>query len=238
MSVDIRQLAVDRVQPAGESRRAVVGPPRRVLSRIVLPALLMTGFVLVSAWAARDLLLPRHDVTVMPVHVSTPRCRSPGTPLFKAAGWIEPRPTPIRVAALAEGVIEKLLVVEDQAVKAGEPIAFLVADDAQLALEAAQATLDARGRSRAQSRPRCRRHRRTLRSRLTCRPKPRPAEADLKESNSTRLRCHLRSTVQRRTCDLPRLTLRRNAKPPSLSRRSNWSKPNRRSTQRGHMSKN
>ena len=144
MSVDIKQLAVDRGSSRGDSRRQAIGPPRRFFSRVVLPLGLLTGFVLVSAWAARDSLLPRRDVTVMPVHVSTAEVQQSGTPLFKAAGWIEPRPTPIRVAALAAGVIEKLLVVEDQAVKAGEPIAYLVADDARLALEAAQATLKLR----------------------------------------------------------------------------------------------
>lgn len=144
MSVDIKQLAIDRDASRQRPGNDPVGPPRRVLSRIVLPALLLAGFALVSAWAARDSLLPRHDVTVMPVHVSTAEVQESGVPLFKAAGWIEPRPTPIRVAALAEGVIEKLLVVEDQAVNAGEPIAFLVADDASLALDAAQATLKLR----------------------------------------------------------------------------------------------
>ena len=64
-----------------------------------------------------------------------------GTPLFKAAGWVEPRPTPVSVAGLAPGVVEQLLVVEDQAVTAGEPIAELVKDDAQLAHERAQADL-------------------------------------------------------------------------------------------------
>src|SRR5690606_4781671 len=67
-----------------------------------------------------------------------------GTPMFNAPGWIEPRPTPIRVAALASGFVEDLLVVEDQQVAAGEPIARLVDDDALLALEQAQASLELR----------------------------------------------------------------------------------------------
>ena len=48
---------------------------------------------------------------------------------------MEPRPTPIRVAALAPGVVEELLVVEDQRVKQGEPIARLVKADAELELK-------------------------------------------------------------------------------------------------------
>ncbi|MBI1314733.1 HlyD family efflux transporter periplasmic adaptor subunit [bacterium] len=144
MSVDIKQLAVNRGPSRGDTQRNSIEPPRRVLSRYVLPVTLLTGFALVSAWAARDSLLPRQNVTVMPVHVSTAEVQQSGTPLFKAAGWVEPRPTPIRVAALAAGVIEKLLVVEDQAVAAGEPIAYLVADDARLTLEASRATLKLR----------------------------------------------------------------------------------------------
>jgi HlyD family secretion protein len=64
--------------------------------------------------------------------------------LFQAAGWIEPRPTPVRVAALAPGVVERLLVVEDQPVKAGEPVAELIKEDAQLAYDRAQANLKLR----------------------------------------------------------------------------------------------
>ncbi|MBM83218.1 MAG: hemolysin D, partial [Planctomycetaceae bacterium] len=60
------------------------------------------------------------------------------------AGWIEPRPTPVRVAALAPGVVEKLLVVEDQPVKAGDAVAQLVKDDAKLAFDRATADLKLR----------------------------------------------------------------------------------------------
>jgi RND family efflux transporter MFP subunit len=114
-------------------------PKRRVFSRYVLPGVLVLGFAGVFGWAARDAYLPRKPVTVAPVLVSLADVQTAGTPLFKAAGWIEPRPTPIRVAALAEGVVEELLVVEDQAVQKGEPIARLVDADARLAVEQAQA---------------------------------------------------------------------------------------------------
>ena len=80
----------------------------------------------------------------MPVLASQSTVQNEGTPLFQAAGWIEPRPTPIRVAATAPGVVERLLVVEDQAVKAGEPVAELVKQDAQLTCDRAKATLEIR----------------------------------------------------------------------------------------------
>ena len=137
MGVDLKQLAVDRSDSASRG----IAPPRRIVSRIVLPLVLIVGFLGMFAWAARDAFLPRSKVTVIPVHTSRQEFQTAGTPLFKAAGWVEPRPTPIRVAALAEGVIKELLVVEDQTVKTDEPIAHLVDDDAKLLLEAAQATL-------------------------------------------------------------------------------------------------
>jgi RND family efflux transporter MFP subunit len=78
-------------------------------------------------------------VWVVPVLASQSAVHREGAPLFQAAGWIEPRPTPIRVAALAPGVVERLLVVQDQPVKAGEPVAELVKQDAQLLYDRALA---------------------------------------------------------------------------------------------------
>lgn len=140
MSVDLKELAVDRGRPS----RSTISPPRHVLSRYLLPAVLGVGFASLFAWAARDAFLPRTRVTVVPVHSTREEIQSAGTPLFKAAGWVEPRPTPIRVAALAEGVIEELLVVEDQPVTKDEPIAILVDDDARLSLDTAKATYSLR----------------------------------------------------------------------------------------------
>ena len=133
--IDLKDLAI-RGEPDG---RPNLAPKRRIVSRVVLPGLLIIGFVLVLAWAARDTYLPRTPVTVVPVRVSLSELQSGGTPLFNAAGWVEPRPTPIRVAALASGVVEELLVVEDQFVEQGEPIARLVDEDAILALQQAEA---------------------------------------------------------------------------------------------------
>jgi multidrug efflux pump subunit AcrA (membrane-fusion protein) len=110
----------------------------------VIPGLLIAGFLALVGFASRDMLVPPRDVWVVPVLASQSTMQSEGTPLFQAAGWIESRPTPIRVAALAPGVVDKLLVVEDQQVKAGEPIAELVKQDAQLAYDAAVANLKLR----------------------------------------------------------------------------------------------
>src|SRR5262245_57211796 len=122
-SVDLRQLAVQR-EPASQAK------PRRgqtsYITRYVLPGAVLLGFVFLLVWALRATLLPSHPVTVVPVLASRAEGQMAGATLFQAAGWVEPRPTPSVVTALAEGVVEQLLVVEGQAVKAGEPVARLI----------------------------------------------------------------------------------------------------------------
>lgn len=139
-NVDLQGLAVDR----SRSQQARLPVQRHVLTRYVLPLMLFLGFFALLTWASHDFLFPPRPVTVVPVFSTTTEVAQAGVPLFKAAGWIEPRPTPVRVAALAPGVVEQLLVVEDQFVKAGEPIAELVKDDAKLAHERALADLELR----------------------------------------------------------------------------------------------
>jgi RND family efflux transporter MFP subunit len=145
--VDVKRLAIVREQAAGPKR---LRRPQ-VVSRYVIPGVLVAGFVGLVAWASRNAILPPQPVWVVPVLASQSRVQNEGTPLFQAAGWIEPRPTPVRVAAIAPGVVERLLVVEDQAVKAGEPVAELVRADAELARDSAQAQLELRLAEQAES---------------------------------------------------------------------------------------
>lgn len=139
-NVDLRELAIDRsggAQPSAKNRR-------HVLTRYVLPLVLFLGFLSLIAWASLDIIFPPQSVAVIPVLSKTGEVQNVNTPLFKAAGWVEPRPTPIRVAALSPGVVDKLLVVEDQLVKMGDPIAELVKDDAKLAYDRSLADLELR----------------------------------------------------------------------------------------------
>jgi len=139
--VDLSQLAVRRAASGdGQPDR---GPRRRshLFTRYILPGALLLGFLSLVGWSARESLLPSRSVTVMPVLSARTAVQQAGTPLFQAAGWVEPRPTPIVVTALAEGVVERLLVVEDQEVAADEPVAYLIDADAKLALEGAEAEL-------------------------------------------------------------------------------------------------
>ena len=134
--VDLRELAYDRPSRTGGSVR----PRRRhLMSRYVLPVVILAGFVGLMVWALRDTLWTAASVTVVPVVASRAEVQQADTPLFQAAGWVEPRPTPVIVSSLVEGVIEKLTVIEGQAIEAGEPVAFLIDKEAKLGVQQAEA---------------------------------------------------------------------------------------------------
>jgi multidrug efflux pump subunit AcrA (membrane-fusion protein) len=84
----------------------------------------------------------------MPVILAKGEMQQAGTPLFQAAGWIEPRPTAVTASALVEGVVEQLLVVEGQEVQAGQPLAKLIDADARIVLREAEATEQLRAAER------------------------------------------------------------------------------------------
>ena len=136
--IDLRELAVDR---SDDNHSSGIRRKRHFTTRYLIPAVLLFGFFGLLGWSLKDTLLPAHEVRIVPVHVSRSRSQQAGTPLFKSAGWVEPRPTPIYVAALATGVVKDLKVVEDQKIKKGEPVAILIHDDAALMLKRAKADL-------------------------------------------------------------------------------------------------
>ena len=140
--IDLKELAIDR--DSGTTGGAAGRPQRHLLTRYVLPGSVLAGFLLLTGWLGWDLVFPPREVTVVPVLTSEAVATEAGQPVFEASGWIEPRPTSIRVAALAAGVVESLLVVEDELVEKGQTIAVMVRDDAMLGLEAAEASLSLR----------------------------------------------------------------------------------------------
>ena len=135
--VDLSQLAVKRSAVAAAPLRT----RRRWFTRYVIPGTILLGFVSLFGWATKDSFLPAQAVTVTPVIVTRAEVQQEGTPLFQAAGWIEPSPTPVFVTSLASGVVETLFVVEGQLVKRNDPIAKLNDLDAKLSLQQAQAQL-------------------------------------------------------------------------------------------------
>ncbi|WP_459556831.1 efflux RND transporter periplasmic adaptor subunit [Lacunimicrobium album] len=140
--LNLKDLAIDR-RP--QEKPTAQRPRRRnLLSRYVLPGVVVVGFMAVLMITAGDQFLPRQNVTVIPVIVSRADIQQEGTELFQAPGWIEPRPTSINVPALTQGVIERLLVVEGQDVEKGQPVAELIRIDSEFAVRQAKATLDLR----------------------------------------------------------------------------------------------
>lgn len=136
-NVDLSQLAVTR-QPAAAAKPLA---RRRWGTRYIVPVAILTAFGALLATSMRDSLLPAQAVTVVPVFVTKAEIQQEGTPLFQAAGWIEPQPSAVTASALASGVVEQMLVVEGQLVQKGEPIAKLNDADAKLALQQAEAKL-------------------------------------------------------------------------------------------------
>ena len=91
--IDLRDLARERPPEPGFKP----GRRRPWITRYVVPTAVLAGFASLMAVAVGDHLLPRHEVTVVPVVVTRAQVQREGTPLFQAAGWIEPRPTAISV---------------------------------------------------------------------------------------------------------------------------------------------
>ncbi|MEE2712087.1 MAG: efflux RND transporter periplasmic adaptor subunit [Planctomycetota bacterium] len=132
--VDLEALA----RPASD---AAVPTPRRRWIWWLVPALLLGGLAFVFLDTARSYFSPVTDVTVVRPRTVTDAGPGKGSVVFQAAGWIEPDPYPVRVTALAEGVVSKMLVLEADTVAAGDPVCELVRDDATIAVAAAEATL-------------------------------------------------------------------------------------------------
>jgi RND family efflux transporter MFP subunit len=132
--VDLSQL---RRAEAAPSRP----PPRRWL-RVVVPVAILVAFAGILVSSLGDLLGKTVDVTVVrPKIADEGSAASIGSVALQASGWVEPDPYPILVPTLVSGVVREVLVQESDAVKAGDPVARLIDDEAKLGLERADAAL-------------------------------------------------------------------------------------------------
>lgn len=117
-------------------------PPRRWL-RVVLPLVVLVVFAGLFADNLRDWIGGARAVDVVrpqPVADGGRRAAA-GTVAAQAAGWVEPDPFPVHVPALAEGVVRELLVEESDVVAQGDPVAYLIDDDARLTLAVCEGRL-------------------------------------------------------------------------------------------------
>ena len=133
--------------PAAQAHGAPAVPPprRRWKTRVLLPAALLLTTASLIAYAARDALRPAQAVRVVPVVVrpvqdgGAGQGAGAGAATVQAPGWVEPDPYPVAVSALSDGVVREVLVLEGQAVGAGQVVARMIDDDAKLMLERAEA---------------------------------------------------------------------------------------------------
>ncbi len=127
-------------QGAARSSTAVPMPPRRWMSRVILPAVILLSVLGILASAGLDGLLPATEVRVVPVLMKSTTAATGGG-VVQAPGWVEPDPYPRSVSALADGIVDEVRVLEGQAVKAGDVVARLIDADAKLALAHAESQI-------------------------------------------------------------------------------------------------
>jgi multidrug efflux pump subunit AcrA (membrane-fusion protein) len=133
---DLGALSVARSAPSKPALRL----PRRWASRVLLPLVLVAGFAGLVLWASWDLVAPPVPVKVVPVRVQSGTIEIVGQELFRANGWIEPRPRPVDVPVPTEGVyrVKEILVNPGDRVTAGKELVVLDTARAELDLEAAR----------------------------------------------------------------------------------------------------
>ena len=132
------------VDLAGLSRSVPsIQPPRRGWVRALVPLALLGAFAFILRDALVELLTERIPVTLTrPVRLEGPGERvTQRTLLTQAAGWIEPDPFPVHAPALSAGIVREVLVQESDKVKAGQPIARMIDDDARISRDRARARL-------------------------------------------------------------------------------------------------
>jgi HlyD family secretion protein len=97
--------------------------------------MLLLGFAGLMVWASWDSIVPPLPVQVRPVVVQTGQVEVAGLELFKANGWIEPRPLPIDVPVQTEGMyrVLRVLVNPGERVRSGQLLITL--DDTKAKLE-------------------------------------------------------------------------------------------------------
>ena len=128
-------------QPSDAAAGRTIPPPRfNWRTRLALPIGLMAALAVLLSYTARDALLPATPVEVVPVVVKS-TTESATASVVQAPGWVEADPFPTGVAALTDGIVKEVFVLEGQPVKAGQVVVKLVDDDAKLELARAEAEL-------------------------------------------------------------------------------------------------
>lgn len=121
-------------------------PPRKWLLRLGLPVGLIgltAGVLIATSWRALQPVtrVQATIVAVRAVETSEPLSLGSGGGVIQAPGWVEPDPFATYVAALRQGVVASVEVLEGDRVAAGDVVATLVGDDARIILQQRNASL-------------------------------------------------------------------------------------------------
>lgn len=183
--MDISLLARGGPDSGQIAGAGVPRPKARWKTRVFLPGLLLAGTLGVVGYAARETFVPTVAVEVAPVLVREDVDAAPaGTVVVQAPGWVEADPFAMAVSALADGIVEDVLVLEGARVSAGQVVARLVRDDAELLLREAEAELGLREAERAAAEARLREARRNWEHPIELRRKLETAQAELAEKRA------------------------------------------------------
>lgn len=143
---------------------SIPAPPRRAVTRILVPTALVGLAALALAWTGWRTLVPAPVVEVVPVsvraaggggaahgpgdgggpHPASSGAASEARPegaAIQAPGWVEPSPYPVMVPALTPGIVRSVLALEGDRVEAGQVLVELVDDEQRIALRRAEADL-------------------------------------------------------------------------------------------------
>ena len=133
-------------------------PPRRLLTRIVLPVTLVAASAGALLWTGWRSFIPVPTVDVVPVSLragagtasgnssdrndpsAKPTVKREGAPV-QAPGWIEPSPFPVMVPALTPGVVRTVLVLEGERVEAGQVLVEMNDEEQRIGVRLADAAL-------------------------------------------------------------------------------------------------
>jgi len=133
----------------------VTGPRARSYKRLIagaIPAGVALATLALLAWSAWPVVRPARGVavaqavidrTLIPASEESPKAPSRAVPTVQAPGWLEAEPFGVAAAALADGVIESIHVLEGDYVERGDIVAELVKEDSQIRLRLAEAVLAA-----------------------------------------------------------------------------------------------
>lgn len=118
-----------------------VPPPRfHWGTRVLVPGAVVLGMALLLAAASYDSLMPATEVSALPVvELASVGGPARGSEIVRAAGWIEADPYLLNATALTSGIVREVLVLEGDVVEEGQVLARLIPEDANLALQRAEA---------------------------------------------------------------------------------------------------